>query len=462
VQQALADISDNYEQLSDDQIEEILIPYEPRPYQAVLHNELKRFNLLVCHRRFGKTVFSIMEMIDRAFRNDKRNPQYAYIAPTYGQAKRVAWEYLKYYCANLPNCKANEAELRIDVERENADGTKDKVRFILLGAENPDSLRGIYLDGCILDEYAQCPPSIWGEVIRPALSDRKGWAIFIGTPKGQNHFFDMLEKYTALMATHGDTYYSAIYRASETGVLDAEELMDAQATMTEEEYLQEYECDFNAALIGSYYGKYISEMEKQGRIIDFAYDPNTPVRTAWDLGISDTTVIWFYQVIGREIRILDYFEDKGMGLEHYARELQARKYIYDPWGHGIPHDGAAKELGTGKTRQEQLLEFGINTHIIERQSIMDGIHAARMLLQNPNTYMHKTNCADGLKALKNYQRTYDKRKAMFLNKPLHNWASNGADGFRYLALDVESPSHASIRNISPRQMTVENEYDEFA
>jgi hypothetical protein len=187
---------DKWEEISQDQIEEVAIPYVPRPFQAVLHAGLKRFNLLVCHRRFGKTVFSIMEMIDRGLRNDLRNPQYAYIAPTYGQAKRVAWEYLKYYCSHIPNAKANEAELRIDIMREHVDGSKDKIRFMLLGAENPDSLRGIYLDGCILDEYAQCPPAIWGEVVRPALSDRKGWAIFIGTPKGQNHFHEMLLLYT--------------------------------------------------------------------------------------------------------------------------------------------------------------------------------------------------------------------------------------------------------------------------
>lgn len=456
----LADIE--MEDLSRENIEEINIPYGPRPYQAVLHNALKRFNLLVCHRRFGKTVFSIMEMIDRALRNDLRNPQYAYIAPTYGQAKRVAWEYLKYYCSSIPNARANEAELRIDIIREHADGSKDKIRFMLLGAENPDSLRGIYLDGCILDEYAQCPPMVWGEVVRPALSDRKGWAIFIGTPKGQNHFFDMMLKYQVLMqAEDTDSYYTAVYKASETGVLDDEELSDARATMTEEEYAQEYECDFAAALIGAYYGKYINDMDKAGRIMDFDYDPNYPVRTAWDLGISDTTAIWMYQIVGREIRILDYIENKGVGLEWYVTEINSKGYILDPWGCALPHDGAARELGTGKTRQEQLETLGLRSHIIPRQSIMDGIEAVRMLLKKPTVFIHKTNCDRGLNALRNYQRQYDKRKGLFLDKPLHNWASNGADAFRYMALDLEVPESSMI-HIDRKSMRVISDYDEFA
>jgi hypothetical protein len=456
----LADIE--MEDISQENIEEINIPYEPRPYQAILHNALKRFNLLVCHRRFGKTVFSIMEMIDRALRNDLRNPQYAYIAPTYGQAKRVAWEYLKYYCSCIPNSKANEAELRIDIQREHADGSKDKVRFMLLGGENPDSLRGLYLDGCILDEYAQCPPMIWGEIVRPALSDRKGWAIFIGTPKGQNHFFDMMLNYQRLMAQEDNkNYYTAVYKASETGVLDDEELSDARATMTEEEYAQEYECDFAAALVGAYYGKYLNDMDKAGRIMDFNYDPGYPVRTAWDLGISDTTAIWMYQIVGREIRVLDYIENNGVGLEWYVQEIQSKGYMLDPFGTALPHDGAARELGTGKTRQEQLETLGMRSHIIPRQSIMDGIEASRMLLKKPTFFIHKTNCKRGLNALRNYQRQFDKRKGIFLDKPLHNWASNGADGFRYMALDLEVPESSMI-NIDRKNMRVISDYDEFA
>jgi hypothetical protein len=424
--------------------------YRPRPFQAVLHSKLKRFNVLVCHRRFGKTVFSIMEMIDRGFNNTLHNPQYAYIAPTYQQAKRVAWEYLKDFCKNVPGAKANESELRIDIPRPQG----DKVRFMLLGAENPDSLRGIYLDGSILDEYAQCDPIIWGQVIRPALSDRKGWAIFIGTPKGENHFHNIYRKGEELVQ-QGRDWHVAMYKASETGVVDDDELDEARATMTEEEYDQEYECSFSAALLGAYYGKYLNGLEAKGRILDFDYEPNSSVHTYWDLGISDTTAIWFVQMVGREIRVIDYYESAGVGLEHYAKVIKGKPYIYE--SHGIPHDGAAKELGTGMSRQETLLNLGVRTHIIPRQSVADGINAVRVLL-NKNIWFHKTNCKRGLEALKNYQRKYDSKNAMFVDKPLHNWASNGADAFRYCALDLRTPDKGF--NIEGAQIIVQD-YNEL-
>ena len=456
----LADASGEWEDLSPENIEEIRIPYEPRPFQAVLHQSLARFNLLVCHRRFGKTVFSIMEMVDRALRNDQRNPQYAYVAPTYGQAKKVAWEYLKYYCSFLPGAKANEAELRIDVTRDNPDGTKDKIRFMLLGAENPDSLRGIYLDGVILDEYAQCPPSLWGEVIRPALSDRKGWAIFIGTPKGTNHFFEMYQTALRLMGEGRDNWYAAIYKASETGVLDDEELDDARATMSPEEYEQEYECSWTASLKGSYYGDYVNEMEEAGRIIDFDIDPNYPIRSAWDLGISDSMAIWLYQIVGREVRIVDYIEDSGKGLEFYVQKIQGKGYILDTFGHALPHDGAARELGTGKTRQEQLEVYGIRAHVLPRQSLADGIHAARTLLRRPTVFIHRSKCTRGIDCLRNYTRKYDRAKGQFLDTPNHNWASHGADAFRYLALDLDDPHHSTMV-VQPQHRDAVRDYDEF-
>lgn len=406
-----------------DNVQSVDLGYKPRPFQAVLHRALKRFNVLVCHRRFGKTVFSIMEMIDKALRCELKNPQYAYIAPTYGQAKRVAWEYIKDFTKDLPGAKANEADLRIDIPRPDRG---DKIRIMLLGAENPDSLRGIYLDGVILDEYAQCDPTIWGQVIRPALSDRKGWAIFIGTPKGQNHFYDIYNSARGL-----DSWHVAIYRASETGVVDAEELAEAQSTMTDEEYEQEYECSFAAALMGAYYGKYLNELEKKGQITNkVGYDPALTVSTYWDLGISDTTAIWFIQTVGKEVHVIDYLEEAGKGLEHYAKELKNKGYVYEE--HFIPHDGAARELGTGKSRQETLRDFGIRTTIVPRQSVADGIHAVRMTL--PLCWFNPTTCGKGLAALKNYQRKWDAKNKMFLDKPLHDWSSNGADAFRMFGL----------------------------
>lgn len=422
--------------------------YRPRPFQAKLHNSLLRFNVLVCHRRFGKTVFSIMEMIDRALRCDLKNPQYAYIAPTYGQAKRVAWEYLKDYTKGIPGAKPHEMELRIDIPRPDRG---DKIRFMLLGAENPDSLAGIYLDGVILDEYSLMNPVVWSTLIRPALSDRLGWGIFIGTPRGQNHFYKIYNAAKGL-----DNWYCAIYKASETRVVAHEELEEARATMSEEEYEQEYECSFTAALIGSYYGKYMADIEKAGRITNKCkYDPAVAVSTYWDLGISDSTSVWFIQQVGNEIHVIDYMEERGKGLEFYIREIKNKNYVYAD--HYIPHDGAARELGTGVTRQETLYNLGLKTRIVPRQSVADGIHAVRMVL--PKTWFNATACAHGVEALKNYQRKFDNKKNTFDDKPLHDWSSHAADAFRMFALVYNGGDNKIDLSRLPRQ--VESDYDIF-
>ena len=435
--------------------EVINIDYEPRPFQEKLHQELKRFNVLVCHRRFGKTVFAIMEMIDKGLNNQLWNPQYAYIAPTYAQAKRVAWEYLIHFTKDIPGAKANKAELTVEIPRP---ASGDKIKFMLLGAENYDGIRGIYLDGGILDEYADMHPETWSKAVRPALSDRKGWAIFIGTPKGENHFHKMLRTAQSLM-DDGEDWYGAIHRASDTNVIDIDELRDARLTMTEEEYEQEYECSFTAALLGAYYGKYINDLDKKGRVRDFEYDPSTSVRTYWDLGISDTTAIWFVQFVGREIRVIDFLENSGVGLEWYVKAIQSKPYIYDYVGHGIPHDGAARELGTGKSRQETLRELGLLTHIIPRQSVADGIHAVRMLLQK-DIWFNKQTCQKGLEALKNYQRKWDGKNNIFMDKPLHNWASNPADAFRMMALDLDIP-HERTDFAKLSKIKHNSDYDEL-
>ena len=418
-------------------IQNIDLGYTPRVLQAKLHNELKRFSVVVAHRRMGKTVFSIMHMIAKGLSCNLKNPQYAYIAPTYGQAKRVAWEYLKDYTKEIPNRKVNEADLRVDIEFPIPD-IRGKVRFLLLGADNPDSLRGIYLDGAVLDEYAQCDPILWGQVIRPALSDRKGWGIFIGTPKGQNHFYDIYNKMKGV-----EGWYNAVYPASETGIVEEAELVAARIEMSEEEYEQEFECSFSAALLGSYYGKYLNDLDREGHICNVPYDANVPVSTYWDLGISDTTAVWFVQEVGREIHLIDYIENAGVGLEWYVKELKKRgqgghNYIYED--HWIPHDGAARELGTGVTRQETMRNFGLGTKIVPRQSIADGINASRLLL--PRCWFDKVLTKRGFDALKNYQRKYDSKSKMFVDKPLHDWSSNGSDAFRMMAITLGGNSRS--------------------
>lgn len=399
--------------------------YYPRFHQEILHSELRRFNVVVCHRRFGKTIFAINETIDQALRNKKRNPQYAYVAPTYGQAKRVAWEIVKDATKNIPGVTVNEAELRVDIPRNSG----DFIRIILLGAENPGSLRGIYLDGVILDEYAECAPSVWTQVIRPALSDRMGWAIFIGTPKGSNHFYDVLG--VAKKDPTG-TWYYRVFKASETKIIPQSELDAAKQTMSEEEYEQEFECSFTAALVGAYYGKHMERAEKEGRIRSVPHDSALAVDTFWDLGVGDTTCIWFMQEYSRgEWHAIDYYEMAGMGLDHYAKFLKEKPYNYGE--HYLPHDGAARSLETGRSRQETLEALGIRPiNIVPKQKVEDGISAVRMVLSK--VWFDKDKCAHGIDALKNYEQVWDEKNKIFIDKPKHNWASNGADAFRTFAM----------------------------
>lgn len=424
-------------------IKEVHTGYVPRTLQLVLHRAFKRFNVIVCHRRFGKTHLALNEMIDRSFRNTLKNPQYAYIAPTYGQAKRVAWDLLKDYVKHIPGVIINEADLRVDIPRPY---TQDKIRFMLLGAENPDSLRGIYLDGVVLDEFAEMSTTIWSQVLTPALADRKGWAVFIGTPKGQNQFYDILQ-----FAKNGrpeatppipapENWHWAVYKASETGIIDPEELLAAKAQMSPEEYEQEFECSFTAALLGAYFGKEMEKAEATGRVTNIDYDPAMPVTTYWDLGMDDSTAIWFIQNLrGREIRVIDYIEDSGVGFPEWSRRLQEKGYVYDT--HVLPHDGAVRELGTGVSRLETLqkLQRGIKVRVAPRQELMDGINASRLILAK--CWFDRLRCEKGIKALKAYERVWDAKNKVFQSRPKHNWASHGSDAFRTMATSLEESMH---------------------
>lgn len=425
---------------------EVSTGYIPRPLQALIHSSLLafRFIVLVCHRRFGKTILVINEMIDRAYRNELENPQYAYIAPTYSQAKRIAWEYLKKYTKDLPYRQVFESELKIVLERPDR---KDKITFQLLGSDNPDAIAGMYLDGVIMDEFSLQNPKVWTIVVRPAISDRKGWAIFIGTPRGQNHFFDIYQ--TA--KKHPDSWFSKVYRASETGLIDENEMRSIREVMSQEEIDQEYECSFSAAMIGSYYGTYIEQADKAGRIGNVSYNPLVPVYTAWDLGFNDTTSIWFYQLVGTEIHVIDYIEDSGKGLEFYVNAINSRNYLIDR--HFLPHDANVHDLGSGKTRIETLRELGIGrTEVLEKLPVDDRISATRLTI--PRCWFNGVKCEDGLASLRNYQKKWDDKRQCFLNKPLHDWASNGADGFGYMCLSIRGNGAKLKEDYQPNELCV--------
>ena len=401
-------------------VQVIDIGYTPRPLQVELHRMLdeNRFNVLVMHRRFGKTVCAINQLLKRAILERQPNPRLAYIAPTYRQAKSVAWDYLKQYAGAIPGSKFHETELRCDLP--------NGARISLLSGENYQALRGIYLDLAVMDEVADMPEAIFPEVIRPALSDRRGGCCFIGTPKGHNYFHDLWQ---AAKTTKG--WQRRMYKASDTNLIDPEELEAARATMTEDQYQQEFECSWVANVPGAIYAKELQAADDESRITHVPHDAGNRVDVFFDLGMHDYTAIWFAQNVGRgQLHVIDYYENRGEGLPHYAQVLSERDYTYG--NYYAPHDIEVKEMGSGKSRREIAHSLGLNFRVVPRLPVEDGIHAARMLL--PRTYFDQENCRKGLAALRHYHRAYNERTRRFRNKPVHNWSSHAADAFRYMAV----------------------------
>lgn len=377
----------------------------------------------MAHRRAGKTVACVNDLQDGALRCDKVRPRFAYLSPYLKQSKTVAWDYLRAAMSPLRQLGAdvNESELRVDYHNGG------QVR--LYGADNADALRGIYLDGVVLDEFADMDPRVWSEVIRPALADRQGWAVFIGTPKGRNEFFKIWNR-----SRSEKGWFSLMLKASETGLITTDELELARRDLSEDQYAQEFECSFDAAIVGSYYGKLMAQAEREGRVTGVPYEATAEVWTAWDLGIRDATAIWFAQTVGREVRIIDYYEASGADLGHYVREIKSKPYTYG--GHIVPHDAQAKELGTGKTRLEVLESLGLtNLTVAPMHRVEDGINGSRVFL--PKCWFDAKKCERGIEALKLYRSEYDDKLQALRPRPVHDWTSHAADAFRYLAMTLD-------------------------
>jgi phage terminase large subunit len=397
----------------------IQLDYRPRPQFMPLHTRTQRWGVVVAHRQAGKTVACINELIRSAMTCTKQDGRFAYIAPYYSQAKAVAWNYLKRFSAPIPGIKTNESELHITYP--------NGAEIRLSGADNYDRLRGLYHDGVVCDEVGDMDPRAWEEAIRPTLAARRGWGLFIGTPKGINHFAKMWQN-----AQSDPEWFTLHLPASETGLLTQEELDDNRKTLSEEQYQAEYEASFEASVVGAFYGRVMAKAEKDGRICGVPYDPNALVDTWWDLGVDDATAIWFTQTIGREVHVLDYLEEAGEGLQYYARRLKEKPYADGYGTHNAPHDIAQRELGTGKSRLETAAGLGIAFQMVPNIGRADGIDAARAFINK--CWFDKVNTACGCMALTSYRKVWDDKRKIFQTAPLHDWASNGADAFRYLAI----------------------------
>ena len=405
-------------------------PYKARDAFLDFHKRDQRWAVLVCHRRAGKTVATICDTIRRAVMEKKPDGRYAYIAPYYAQAKNIAWDYLLKFAAPAI-VKANQSELWVEL----VNGAKIR----LFGADNPDALRGLYLDGVVLDEYADMKPRLWGEIVRPLLTDRQGWATFIGTPKGHNAFYEIYNE-----AQKNPNWYVKTLRADQSGLLPESELLDAQATMSDNQYEQEFLCSFEAAIIGAYYGQEMRRITDLERITTVDYDPMFPCHTVWDLGYNDSTSIIWWQCVYGEIRVLDHHSSNGQPISYYTGLLAQKEdeFGYKYGTHWLPHDARAKTLASGgKSIIEQISAKIDLKHlkIVPNLSIQDGIQASRLALTRT---WFDNRCEELIECLRQYQREWDDDKKVFRDRPKHDWTSHSADAFRYLSIvwkDEESP-----------------------
>jgi len=392
----------------------ISLNYQPREAFVPFHNRKARFATLVCHRRAGKTVAAVNDLIIGALECKLERPQLAYVAPTYQMAKRIAWEYVKQFAAPLIE-QVHESELRVTL--------KNKAKIYLLGAEKADSLRGIYLDGAILDEYAQIRPSTVGQVILPCLSDRGGWLVATGTPKGKNHFYDAYNRSLA-----DPLQFALLLKASTSGIIPQEELDLLRSQMDDSDYQQEFECSWTASLKGAIYGIEMERAESEGRVGLHDLDPALPVDVVCDLGYTDDTVLAFFQKSKGQVLVHEVYSNNEVDWDVYLDEMESRD-VRDVY---LPHDARAKNLQTGRSIVEQTIRRGYRPRLVPDHKLRDGIAATRKLM--PFIYWNQPLCSGAIEALKSYRREWDDKLGCYRDRPVHDWSSHIADAIRYLGI----------------------------
>ncbi len=384
-----------------------------RDWQKDFLNTFKRFNVLVIHRRAGKTVATILLLIIKAL---QEKWDYWYIAPTYKQAKKIAWKMMEKFWGQIWGFTYNVSELTCTLPNGST--------ITLFGAENPDSLRWLDLRGVVFDEYAQQPWNIYSEIVFPMINANKGWVTWIGTPKGKNNFYHLYQR-----AIKDDRFNTMLLRASQTHLLDDEQLSDARAEMTEEEYNQEYECSWEAFVKGAVYWKDLAQAYQEWRVKKGLYDPNLPVTTFWDLWMSDAMAIWFIQTVGKEIRIIDRYANSWFWFEHYTNKLIEKGYHYEK--HYFPHDIANRELATWTSRLEVVKKLlWPDCYVVPKNTIESWIEAWRFVFK----YLWiEEELEEFVNNLSLYQYEYDEKLWEFKKNPKHDFTSHDADWFRYMA-----------------------------
>lgn len=408
--------------------------YVPRPSFTPYHERTQRYSVIIAHRRAGKSYGLLNDMLVRALTPaaDGLRQQFAIMAPTQSQARSIAWAYIKEQTACFASCPGYKAlEQHLTVTLPNPQNINEPGSTIMLvGAENAERLRGLFLNGCIIDEAADIPDFVVTQIIRPALADRRGWLTISGTVKSIDDY--LWRTYELALKAPG-VWFSMNLKASESGILPADELEDLRRSMTEEQYQIEFENNVQAAVTGRILLPYL----KSENIMRVPYDPagGAPF-SAWDLGISDAMAVWVGQQVGREVHILDYTEETGCGLDHFVDWLRKRTYSARFGAHLLPHDTKVRELGNGgKTRLQSLREMGMrNIKIVPKLPKDQQIDAGRLLL--PKCYFNEETTEVGRRALRNYSFSFDPARKVFSRQPLHDQYSNGADAFLNMSVGL--------------------------
>lgn len=430
----------------------IILPnkWTPRPYQRPLWDYLEKGGkraIEIAHRRWGKDDVLLHRAAVAAF---ERPATYWHALPQYAQARKAIW--------NAVNSHTGKRRIDEAFPNELRDSTNDNEMFIrfkngstwqVIGSDRYDGLVGAGVAGVSFSEWALCNPSSWG-YIRPMMQENNGWAAFITTPRGKNHAHSMYQ-----MAKDNPTWFAEVSSVHHTGALSPEALEESLKEYTalygedigQAMMAQEYECSFNAAILGAFYAREMVAVRNEGRIDEIEAMPGQPVHRAWDIGVRDDTSIWWFQVVGGQPFILDCYSASGAGVDHYA-EVIAKRRDEHGWIDGtdfVPHDARVKEWGTGRTRVETMQQLGLKPEVVPQAGLMDGINATRRTI--PRCVFHPRT-EDGISALEQYRREWDDDKKIFKANPLHDHNSHLADAFRYLAMAWKTiPIHIDTRPV---------------
>lgn len=412
--------------------------WELRDYQKPLWKALIHDGKNVCaswHRRGGKDEVLLNALAVKAL---QRPASYAYMFPEISHARRAMWQsinphtgrrrILEAFPPEIMDGEPNETEMRLKVQGGGS--------ILFFGSDQYDRLVGASLAGIVSSEHALSHPSAYA-FFSPMLRENGGFFAAISTPRGRNHFHGLMNH-----AATSDNWFAQRLSIEDTQALTEPEIKEALAEYIslygidqgEALFRQEYLCDFNAAIMGAYYAREMVALRNEGRIDATLEHINAPVHRSWDIGVRDDTSIWWFQVVGGQVFVLDCYTANGVGVDHYAEVIEQRAAKYG-WSHGVdfvPHDAKVKEWGTGRTRVETMMGYGLNPQVVPQAGLLDGINATRRTL--PRCIFHSRCEDEGLAALEQYRREWDDDKKTFKANPLHDWSSHLADSFRYLSL----------------------------